>query len=182
MKRTKMTFSEQLEKDIRAIPDFPKPGILFRDITTLLNNAQAFARVLDYLESRYKNSDIDFIAGIESRGFIFGAALASRLCLGFVPIRKAGKLPCATFKESYELEYGSASLEIHKDAFREQKDAKVLLIDDLLATGGTAAAACKLVKNTGAKVVEACFIIELVSLSGASKLRALCDFYSILKL
>ena len=104
-----MTFSEQLEKDIRVIPDFPKPGILFRDITTLLNDAQAFARLLDYLESCYKNSDIDFIAGIESRGFIFGAALASRLCLGFVPIRKAGKLPCATFKESYELEYGSAS-------------------------------------------------------------------------
>ena len=177
-----MTFSEQLEKDIRTIPDFPKPGILFRDITTLLNDAQAFARVLDYLESRYKNSDIDFIAGIESRGFIFGASLASRLCLGFVPIRKAGKLPCATFKESYELEYGSASLEIHKDAFRGQKDAKVLLIDDLLATGGTATAACKLVKNAGAKVVEACFIIELTELGGASKLRALCDVYSILKL
>ena len=99
-----------------------------------------------------------------------------------MPIRKAGKLPCATFKESYELEYGSATIEIHKDAFRGQKDAKVLLIDDLLATGGTATAACKLVKNAGAKVVEACFIIELTELGGASKLRALCDVYSILKL
>lgn len=177
-----MTFSEQLEKDIRSIPDFPKPGILFRDISTLLNDAQAFARLLDYLESRYKNSDINFIAGIESRGFIFGAALASRLGLGFVPIRKEGKLPCATFKESYELEYGCATLEIHKDAFRDQKEAKVLLIDDLLATGGTAVAACELVAKTAAKVVEACFVIELVELGGASKLGTLCDVHSILKL
>lgn len=177
-----MTFTQQLEKDIRTIPDFPKPGILFRDISTLLNDAQAFARLLDYLESRYKNSEIDYIAGVESRGFIFGSALASRLGLGFVPIRKEGKLPCATFKESYELEYGCATLEIHKDAFRDQKGAKVLLIDDLLATGGTAMAACELVSKTGAKVLESCFVIELTELGGAGKLSNLCDVHSILKL
>lgn len=177
-----MTFTQQLEKDIRTIPDFPKPGILFRDITTLLNDAQAFKRLLDYLEARYKNSDIDFIAGMESRGFIFGSALASRLERGFVPIRKAGKLPCETFSQSYELEYGSATLEIHKDAFRGQKGAKVLLIDDLLATGGTAVAACELVAKTGAKVLEACFVIELTELGGVSKLSTLCDVHSILKL
>lgn len=177
-----MTFTEQLLKDIRVVKDFPKPGILFRDVSTLLNDASAFKRLMDYLVQRYQAENLDFVAGIESRGFIFGAALANRLNLGFVPIRKAGKLPAATFSEDYELEYGKATLQIHQDAFREQKDAKVLLIDDLLATGGTGVAACNLIAKTGAKVYEACFVIELADLGGASRLEKLCEVHTILKL
>ena len=176
-----MTFTEQLLKDIRVVKDFPKPGILFRDVTTLLNDAAAFERLMDYLVKRYEDVPLDFVAGIESRGFIFGAALAHRLKLGFVPIRKVGKLPAATFSEDYDLEYGSATLQIHQDAFRGQ-DAKVLLIDDLLATGGTGVAACNLIAKTGAKVYEACFVIELADLGGASRLEKLCEVHTILKL
>ena len=177
-----MTFTEQLLKDIRVIKDFPKPGILFRDVTTLLNDAPAFERLMEYLTKRYENVPLDFVAGIESRGFIFGAALAHRLKLGFVPIRKAGKLPAATFSQDYELEYGSATLQIHQDAFRNDTNAKVLLIDDLLATGGTGVAACNLVQKAGGKVHEACFIIELAELGGAAQLSRLCEVHSILKL
>lgn len=177
-----MTFAEQLLKDIRTIKDFPKPGILFRDITTLLNDAAAFERLMNYLVKRYESVPLDFVAGIESRGFIFGAALANRLKLGFVPIRKAGKLPAATFSQDYDLEYGSATLQIHQDAFRNDKNARVLLIDDLLATGGTGVAACNLVQKAGGNVHEACFIIELAELGGAAQLGKLCDVHSILKL
>jgi adenine phosphoribosyltransferase len=148
-----------LLSSIRDVPDFPKPGIIFKDITTLLNNKEAFNLLIDHLEERYKDYNLDFIAGIESRGFIFGSALASRLKIGFVPVRKKGKLPYTTVSEKYALEYGYDEVEIHIDAFKES-EAKVLLIDDLIATGGTAEAAAKLIKKIHEDVVEACFIIN----------------------
>ncbi len=156
---------------IRDIPDFPKPGIIFKDITTLLNDAEAFGALMAHLEGRYRSYDLDFVAGIESRGFIFGAALATRLGVGFVPIRKKGKLPYTTVSEKYALEYGVDEVEIHIDAFRDKKDAKVLLIDDLIATGGTAKAASELIEKVGARCVEACFVIELDFLNGSKNLR-----------
>ena len=170
---------EKLNKVIRTIPDFPKKGIMFKDITTLLNNSEAFKELIDSLKERYKDKQIDFVAGIESRGFIFGSALAYALNAGFVPIRKKGKLPYTTISEKYALEYGFDEVEIHIDAFRDKKDAKVLLIDDLIATGGTASAAVNLIKKVGAEIVEACFIIELEFLNGRDKLD--CDVFSIIK-
>ena len=170
---------ELIKNSIRTIPDFPKPGIMFKDITTLLNNQEAFNALMDLLEKRYKDYDLDFIAGIDARGFIFGAALASRLKLGFVPIRKKGKLPYTTVSEKYSLEYGVDAVEIHIDAFNNKKDAKVLLVDDLLATGGTAAAANRLITKVGANCVEACFIIELAFLNGKEKLQA--PVFSVVK-
>ena len=170
---------EKLNKVIRTIPDFPKKGIMFKDITTLLNNSKAFRELIDFLKDRYKDKNIDFVAGIESRGFIFGSALAYALGSGFVPIRKKGKLPYTTISEKYALEYGFDEVEIHIDAFRDIKNPKVLLIDDLIATGGTASAAVNLIKKVGAEVVEACFIIELEFLKGRDKLD--CDVYSIIK-
>ena len=170
---------ERLNQVIRTIPDFPKKGIMFKDITTLLNNSEAFRELIDFLKDRYKDKNIDFVAGIESRGFIFGSALAYALGIGFVPIRKKGKLPYTTISEKYALEYGFDEVEIHIDAFRDVKNPKVLLIDDLIATGGTAAAAVNLIKKVGAEVVEACFIIELEFLKGRDKLD--CDVYSIIK-
>jgi len=167
---------------IRDIPDFPKPGILFKDITTLLNNSEAFSLLMDHLEAKYSEYNLDFIAGIESRGFIFGAALAARLGIGFVPIRKKNKLPFTTISEKYALEYGVDEVEIHIDAFREKKDARVLLIDDLIATGGTAEAAAKLIKAANAECVEACFIINLTFLEGNKKLDSLTSVYSILEI
>lgn len=134
------SLQRRLKGAIRDVPDFPKPGILFRDVTTIINDAEVFEELMAFLESRYKNYGLDFIVGIESRGFIFGAALASRLKIGFVPIRKKGKLPYTTVAEKYALEYGFSEVEIHIDAFRDKKGAKVLLIDDLIATGGTAKA------------------------------------------
>ena len=169
---------EIIEKSIRVIPDFPKPGIMFKDITTLLNNKEAYNLLINHLSNRYKDYDLDYIAGIDARGFIFGAALASKLGLGFVPIRKKGKLPYTTVSEKYSLEYGYDEVEIHIDAF-EKENARVLLIDDLLATGGTASAASKLIEKVGAKCVEACFIIELGFLEGAKKLSV--PVYSIIK-
>jgi adenine phosphoribosyltransferase len=157
-----------LEEKIRCIPDFPKPGILFRDITTLLLDAAAFCEVIDRLEAHYKDKKIDKVVGIESRGFIFGAPLALRLGCGFVPIRKPGKLPSETAYVEYSLEYGTDRIEIHLDAIRPGD--RVLIVDDLLATGGTAAAARSLVEKLGAVFAGFAFIIELDGLGGRSKI------------
>ena len=177
-----MIDKEYLLQSIRDVPDFPKPGIVFKDITTLLNDAKAFTMLMEHLEDRYKERNLDFIAGIESRGFIFGAALATRLGIGFVPVRKKGKLPYTTVSEKYALEYGVDEIEIHIDAFRDKKEAKVLLIDDLIATGGTAEAASRLIKKVGADLVEACFIINLKFLNGEEKIKNHTNFYSVLEI
>lgn len=165
---------------IRDIPDFPKEGIIFKDITTLLNNKKAFQALMNHLESRYKSYTLDYVAGIDARGFIFGAALADRLGVGFVPVRKKGKLPYTTVVEKYSLEYGFDEVEIHIDAFDRVKDAKVLLIDDLIATGGTAKAAASLIDKVGAHCVEVCFIMELGFLNGRKEINA--PVYSVLKI
>jgi adenine phosphoribosyltransferase len=165
---------------IREIPDFPKPGIIFKDISTILNNAEAFGLLMDHLKERYESMNLDFIAGIDARGFIFGAALARDLGVGFVPIRKKGKLPYTTISEKYALEYGIDEVEIHIDAFRGIKDARVLLIDDLIATGGTAFAAANLIEKSGGKCVESCFIMNLEFLGGSKKLEKVAPVYSVL--
>ena len=165
---------------IREIPDFPKPGIIFKDISTILNDAQAFALLMDHLRDRYKEMNLDFIAGIDARGFIFGAALARDLGVGFVPIRKKGKLPYTTISEKYALEYGVDEVEIHIDAFRDVENARVLLIDDLIATGGTAFAAANLIEKSGGKCIESCFIMSLDFLGGSQKLEAVSPVYSVL--
>ena len=157
-----------LKSTIRSIPDFPKPGILFRDITTLLKDGAAFSFVIEELAQRYRGSSLDAIAGIESRGFIFGAALAAKLGTGFIPIRKPGKLPAKTVSAEYSLEYGTDKIEMHADAV--SPGMRILLIDDLLATGGTMQAACELVEKTGGLVTECCFIIELAGLKGREAL------------
>jgi adenine phosphoribosyltransferase len=156
---------------IRAIPDFPKEGILFRDITTLLQDPEGLNYVIDRLAEVYADQSIDYVAGIESRGFIFGAPLACRLAAGFVPIRKPGKLPAPIHFTEYELEYGTDRLEVHQDAFKS--GSRVLIVDDLLATGGTAAAAAHLVSQTGSHLAGFAFIIELLDLGGRSKLPEL---------
>ena len=176
---------EFILSSIRTIPDFPKEGIQFKDITTLLNNREAFKRLMTHLSERYKDYDLDYIAGIESRGFIFGAALADRLGVGFVPVRKKGKLPYTTVAEKYSLEYGFDEVEIHIDAFAEEgtcskTPAKVLLIDDLIATGGTAAAAARLIDKVGAECVECCFVLELGFLNGRNKIDT--PIYSVIEL
>ncbi len=153
---------------IRDVPDFPKKGIIFKDITTFLNTP-IFSEYIDFLASKYKN--VDFVCGIESRGFIFGAALAAKIKKGFVPVRKQGKLPYTTISEKYALEYGFDEIEIHIDAFRNVKNPKVLLIDDLIATGGTAEAAVKLIREAGGNIMAAVFLIELTFLDGAKKLK-----------
>ncbi len=159
-----------VKSKIRDIIDFPVKGIVFKDITTVLRDKEGFKAIIDFMVDKFADRDIDYIAGIESRGFIFGAALAYELKAGFVPLRKPGKLPGETLSESYKLEYGTDTLQIHKDAIEAGK--KVLVIDDLLATGGTACAACNLVKQTGAKVIAAAFIIELKDLEGRKKIPA----------
>ena len=169
-----------LLSSIRDIPDFPQPGIMFKDITTLLNNQEAFSFLMDHLVERYKSMDIDFIAGIDARGFIFGAALAYKLGIGFVPIRKKGKLPSTTICEKYELEYGFDEVEIHIDAFNSKKNANVVLIDDLIATGGTANAAAKLVNDAKANLVESCFILNLSFLDGKNRLEKIAPVYCVL--
>ncbi|HHD84082.1 MAG TPA: adenine phosphoribosyltransferase [Campylobacteraceae bacterium] len=170
-----------LEK-IRDIPDFPKPGIIFKDITTLLKDPKAFGYLMNHLEDRYKEMDIDFVAGIDSRGFIFGAALADRLGKGFVPIRKQGKLPYTTIGEKYALEYGFDEIEIHIDAFACDKERpNVLLIDDLIATGGTATAAANLIDKSGANCIEACFILGLNFLRGDRELKKITPVYTVLE-
>jgi adenine phosphoribosyltransferase len=159
--------NEDLKKYVRDIPDFPKPGIMFRDITPLLADARAFAMVIDRMAEQYLGS-VDMVLGIESRGFIIGAPVAYRLGVGFTIARKPGKLPYETIDESYDLEYGSAALEMHRDGIREA--SRVLIVDDLLATGGTASAAIKLAQKMGGQVVGCSFIIELTALGGRSRL------------
>jgi adenine phosphoribosyltransferase len=159
---------EDLKKRIRHVPDFPKPGILFYDVTTLIGDRDGFALAVEAMSASYKPGSIDLIVGIESRGFIFGAAMADRLRVGFAPVRKPGKLPAKTRSASYSLEYGTDSLEIHEDAAR--KGQRVLVVDDLLATGGTAAATVGLIRGLGADVVGVQFLIELVGLEGRKKL------------
>ncbi len=160
---------EDVKNKIRAVPNFPKEGIIFRDITTGLKDSETMKVMVDYLCDAYKECKIDYIAGIESRGFIFGMPMAYKLNCGFIPIRKPNKLPAETIKESYDLEYGSDTIEIHADAI--EKGANVLVVDDLLATGGTAKAACSLVKKAGGNLVGAAFLIELADLQGREKLN-----------
>ena len=159
---------EELKKVIRKVPDWPKKGILFYDITTLLKDPVALSRAVDALSQRYLGRKIDAVLGIESRGFIFGAAMAYRLGTGFVPVRKPGKLPAAVIRETYSLEYGQDAIEMHVDAVG--KGSRILVADDLLATGGTALAACNLVEKAGGEVVECCFAIELTFLKGRARL------------
>lgn len=161
--------TDQLKKLIREIPDFPKKGILFYDITTLLKDKTGFAALIDMFSSNYIDSKVDLVLGMEARGFIFAPALAYRLKAGFVPVRKPGKLPAECARYDYALEYGSNTLEIHKDAI--QKGQRVLIVDDLLATGGTAEATAKLAKSLGAEIVGLGFVVELDFLKGREKLR-----------
>ena len=170
-----------IKSRIRTVPNYPKPNIMFRDITTLLKDPIGLRATVDELVRRYKDVKIDKIAGIESRGFILGAPLAYALGKGFIPIRKKGKLPAETIGHDYELEYGTDRIEIHTDAI--SKGEKVLLVDDLIATGGTAEAACKLIEKMGGKIVECCFIIDLPDIGGHARLEkhghkvfALCEF------
>ncbi|MDK1490100.1 adenine phosphoribosyltransferase [Sinorhizobium sp. 7-81] len=165
------TVQSELISAIRSIPDYPKPGVMFRDITTLLGNPKAFRRAIDELVHPYAGTKVDKIAGIEARGFILGGAIAHQLSAGFVPIRKKGKLPHDTVRIAYSLEYGVDEMEMHRDAI--QPGEKVILVDDLIATGGTAEGAVKLLKQMGADIVGACFIIDLPELGGRRKLEAL---------
>ncbi|HET7680327.1 MAG TPA: adenine phosphoribosyltransferase [Xanthobacteraceae bacterium] len=167
--------SPDLEHDlkaaIRSIPDYPKPGIVFRDITTLLGDARAFRRAVDELVQPWAGSKIDKVAGIEARGFILGGAVAHQVSAGFIPIRKKGKLPHKRVSIAYSLEYGLDEMEMHEDAV--VKGDRVILVDDLIATGGTAEGAVKLLRQMGARVVAACFVIDLPALGGAEKIRRL---------
>ena len=169
-----------LLESIRDIKDFPKPGIIFKDITTLLNNKEAYKLLMNHLEDRYKDYNLDYIAGIDSRGFIFGAALADRLGIGFVPVRKKGKLPSTTVCEKYELEYGFDEVELHLDAFRDEKDVRVLLIDDIIVSGGTAYAAANLINKLNVNLVEMCFLMDIEFLEGSKKLEKVAPVYSVL--
>lgn len=157
-----------VKSKIRDVKDFPKKGIIFRDITTALKDAEILRVIVDYLCDQFKDEKIDYIAGIESRGFILGMPMAYKMGIGFVPVRKPNKLPAATYSQEYSLEYGTDKIEIHQDAFPQ--GANVLVVDDLLATGGTAEAACKLVKKAGANLVGTAFLIELTALNGREKL------------
>jgi adenine phosphoribosyltransferase len=166
----KPSLEDTLIASIRTIPDYPKPGVLFRDITTLLGNAQAFRRAIDELVHPYVGMKIDKIAGIEARGFILGGAMAHQLSTGFVPIRKKGKLPYETVRVAYSLEYGLDEMEMHRDGVAPGE--KVILVDDLIATGGTAEAAVKLLRQIGADIIAACFIVDLPDLGGRKRLEA----------
>ena len=160
-----------LAQSIRTIPDYPKPGIVFRDITTLLGDARAFRRAVDELVQPWAGTKIDKVAGVEARGFILGGAVAHQLSAGFIPVRKKGKLPHVTVSIAYSLEYGLDEIEMHEDAVKPNE--RVILVDDLVATGGTAEGAVKLLRKAGADVVAACFVIDLPDLGGARKLEAL---------
>jgi len=171
----------KFEDLIRSIPDYPKPGIVFRDITTLLGHAAGFRAAVDKLVEHYNGHKVDLVAGIEARGFIIGGAMAHRLGVGFVPIRKKGKLPWTTIGQKYELEYGSDEVEVHADAVGEGQ--RILIADDLIATGGTARAAAQLIRRSGGVVVAACFMVELPDIGGRRLLteigvevEALCRF------
>jgi len=157
-----------LKDAIRTIPDFPKPGIMYRDITTLLTNRKALKQSIADLAAPYKEMNIDNVAGIEARGFIFGTAVAYELGVGFVPIRKKGKLPFDTYEQDYQLEYGQDTIEMHADSIR--KGERVLVVDDLIATGGTAEAAIKLIQKTGAEIVGAAFVVDLPDLGGLKRI------------
>ncbi len=170
-----------IEAMIRTIPDYPKPGVMFRDITTLLGNARGFRMAVDDIANRHAGARIDRVAGIEARGFIVGAPVAHRLGVGFVPVRKRGKLPGDTIERRYNLEYGTDAIEIHTDGVRAGE--RVLLVDDLIATGGTACAAVELIEKSGGEVVECCFVVDLPDVGGRARLEsrgykvhALCAF------
>jgi adenine phosphoribosyltransferase len=167
-----------LKKFIRNVPDFPKKGIVFRDITTLISDGEAFKFVIDELSGRYRDKKIDYIVSVESRGFIFGAAAAYTLHCGLVPVRKKGKLPYETHAVTYDLEYGTDTLEIHRDAF--EKGKRILILDDLLATGGTTCATIDLVNKLGGEVTEAAFVIELEFLKGREKIKG-APVFSLVK-
>ncbi|MCZ6777037.1 MAG: adenine phosphoribosyltransferase [Ignavibacteria bacterium] len=169
---------DDLIKKIRSVPDFPKKGIIFRDITTLLKDGKALRQVVDMFYDRYKGMKVDKLVSVEARGFILGAALAYKLGAGFVPIRKPGKLPAATVRQEYALEYGTDSIEVHKDSI--PSGDRVLIHDDLLATGGTTRAACKLVERLGGKIIGLSFLIELLFLHGRDQLPGY-EIFSILK-
>lgn len=161
----------EIQDSIRTIPDYPKPGVQFRDITTLLGNARTFRRVIDELVEPWSVAKVDRVAGIEARGFILGGAVAHQLAAGFVPIRKRGKLPHTTVRVAYSLEYGLDEMEMHEDAV--SRGERIILVDDLLATGGTAEAAVKLLRRLGAEILGACFVIDLPDLGGSKKLTDL---------
>lgn len=170
---------QTIKNSIRNIPDYPKPGIQFKDITTALKDPKIFKQIIDLFVKEYKNQQIDYIVGIEARGFIFASALAYMLGCGFIPIRKSGKLPADVLSQEYELEYGTDKIEIHKDAL--QKGDKVLVIDDLLATGGTIHAAIKLIEQTEAQIIGLAFLIELKELGGRQKLEKFAPIFSLLE-
>ena len=169
---------DELKKYIRDVPDFPKPGIVFKDITPILQNGEVFNQVIKKLAERYQSREIDRIVGIESRGFIFGAPLAYALQKGFILVRKNGKLPWKTVKWDYELEYGTDTIEMHQDAI--EKGDKILIVDDLLATGGTALATSQLIEKMGGKVAECAFVVELEFLNGRKKLEGK-EIFSLVK-
>ena len=160
---------KKIEEYVRSIPDFPEPGIIFRDITSILQDADGLHLAIDSLQDLIKDVDVDVIVGAESRGFIFGMPMAYNLHKPFVPVRKKGKLPCETISQSYDLEYGQAEIEIHKDAFKPGQ--KVVIVDDLIATGGTMEAAVKLIEELGGEVVKILFLMELAGLKGREKLK-----------
>ncbi len=165
-----------LKETIRSIPDWPIAGVVFRDLTTLMQDPKAFAHSCDILFERYTNKGIDKIVGIDARGFVFGGVLAYKLGIGFVPVRKIGKLPCRTIQESYDLEYGTDTLEIHEDAIKPGE--KVVVVDDLIATGGTVGATVKLIRKLGADLVECAFIVELPDLKGREQIPG-CPVFSM---
>ena len=166
----------ELKKTIRSIPDWPIKGVIFRDLTTLMQDPAAFRESCDILYKRYKDMNIDKIVGIDARGFVFGAVLAYKLDIGFIPVRKKGKLPWKTIQETYSLEYGEDTIEIHEDAI--EKGEKVIIVDDLIATGGTIGATVKLVKQLGADIIECAFVVELPDLKGRDQIPG-CKVFSI---
>lgn len=166
----------KLKETIRSLPDFPIKGVIFRDLTTLMQNPDAYRESCDTLYERYKDMAIDKIVGIDARGFVFGAVLAYKLGIGFIPVRKKGKLPYKTIQETYRLEYGEDTLEIHEDAI--EKGEKVVIVDDLIATGGTVGATVKLVRQLGADIVECAFVVELPDLKGRGQIQG-CGVYSV---
>lgn len=169
---------KKVEDYVRSIPDFPEPGIIFRDVTSVLQDADGLALAIEGMQDKIKDIDFDMVVGLESRGFIFGMPIAYNLHKPFIPVRKKGKLPCETIEESYDLEYGSATIEIHKDAIRQGQ--KVVIVDDLIATGGTVEAAIKLVERLGGKVVKVVFLMELAGLEGRKRLEGY-DVQSVIK-
>lgn len=169
---------DSLRRLIRDVPDFPRPGIVFKDITPLLADPAGLALAVELMAQPFRGADIDLVVGAESRGFIFGTALATALSVGFVPVRKPGKLPCKTRRDAYELEYGTDALELHEDAIASGQ--RVLLVDDLLATGGTVTACCRLVRALGGELVGIVVLIELIGLRGRAALSG-CPIYSVLE-